>query len=156
MVLLPGLRLGSLTVHGFCSLHLGSSYQPERVHLNEGISRGISGKLPALWLPFLLFFNNSIFPCSAPRIVFNFFCVDTSFYTENPFFLFTQLCVFFNNTKIYMDSLSDSIFQTNLGSESRKKEMSRHLAQICEKKTTDSGKLTQNKFSLCLLDFSVK
>lgn len=60
-----------------------------------------------------------------------------------------------------MDSLSDSIFQTNLGSESRKKEMSRHLAQICEKKqnkktTTDSGKLTQNKFSLCLLDFSVK
>lgn len=33
-----------------------------------------------------------------------------------------------------MDSLSDSIFQTNLGSESRKKEMSRHLAQICEKK----------------------
>lgn len=56
-----------------------------------------------------------------------------------------------------MDSLSDSIFQTNLGSESRKKEMSRHFAQICEKKQkTDSGKLTQNKFSLCLLDFSVK
>lgn len=48
-----------------------------------------------------------------------------------------------------MDSLSDSIFQTNLGSESRKKEMSRHLAQICEKKNkkTDSGKLTQRTSS---------
>lgn len=96
-----------------------------------------------------------VFSLVPPRIVFNFFCVDTSFYTENPFFIHTV--VFFNNTKIYMDSLSDSIFQTNLGSESRKKEMSRHFAQICEKKQkTDSGKLTQNKFSLCLLDFSVK
>lgn len=55
MVLLPGLCLSSLTVHGFCSLHLGCSHQPERVHLNEGISCGMSKKLPALQLPFLFF-----------------------------------------------------------------------------------------------------
>lgn len=99
MVLLPGLRLSSLTVHGFCSLHLGSSYQPERVHLNEGISCGMSGKLAAVQLPFLLFFKNNIFP---PPIFFNLtiFFADISLYLENPFYLFTQL--FFNTTKMYM------------------------------------------------------
>lgn len=43
MVLLPGLRLGSLTVHGGRSLHLGCPHQPERVHLNEGLSCGMKG-----------------------------------------------------------------------------------------------------------------
>lgn len=43
MVLLPGLRLSSLTVHGFCSLHLGCPHQPEGVHLNEGLSCGVKG-----------------------------------------------------------------------------------------------------------------
>lgn len=47
MVLLPGLRLGSLAVHGVCSLHLGCPHQPKRVHLNEGLSSGVNGQLPA-------------------------------------------------------------------------------------------------------------
>lgn len=68
MVLLPGLRVSSLTVHGFCSLHLGCSYQPERVHLNEGISCGMSGKLPALQLPFLWFFFILILSVTSPEL----------------------------------------------------------------------------------------
>lgn len=94
MVLLPGLRLSSLTVHGFCSLHLGCSYQPERVHLNEGISCGLSGKLPALALPFLWFLILMFSPY-LPLIVFNltFFFVGIPFYPENPFYLFIQMVV---------------------------------------------------------------
>lgn len=92
MVLLPGMCLCSLTVHGFCSLHLGCSYQPEGVHLNEGISRGVSGKLPALQLP-SLWFLILIFPLSPP-VAFNLtFFVDIPFYPENPFYLFIQMVV---------------------------------------------------------------
>lgn len=61
----------------------------------------MNGKLPALQLPFLLFFHSNIFLC-LPLIVFNLtFFEDISFYPENSFYLFSQL--FFNTTKICMD-----------------------------------------------------
>lgn len=133
MVLLPGLRLSSLAVHGFCSLHLGSSYQPERIHLNEGISCGMNGKLPALQLPFLLFFHSNIFSC-LPLIVFNLtFFLKIYHFILKIHFIYFHSC-FLIPLKFVWITLIPYVRQINLGSESRKKEMDRHLTQICKRK----------------------
>lgn len=89
MVLLPGLRLSSLTVHGFCSLHLGCPHQPEGVHLNEGLSCGVKGGCRR-WLLFLLFlFYCWGFPLSSSQLSLIFIFVDTPFYSKSPFYLYT-------------------------------------------------------------------
>lgn len=102
MVLLPGLCLSSLAVHGFRSLHLGRSHQSEGVHLDEGISCGMSGKLPPLQLPFLWFFFILILSLISPWIVFNltFFFVWIYHFILKTHFIYSCRQLFLNTTKI--------------------------------------------------------
>lgn len=115
MVLLSGLCVSSFTVYGICSLHLGRSYQQERVHIDEGLSCGMRRKPLTLKLPVLFYFLISMFSLiSLPSCSSNF--VSKPFYPEkkNPFNLYTSklLLTRLNFTWIY---LSDFILQTNLG-----------------------------------------
>lgn len=93
----------------------------------------MNGKLHVLQLPFLLFFHSNIFPC-LPPIVFNFifFFLQIYHFILKIHFIYSHS--FLIPLKFVWITLTLYFRQTNLGSESRQKEMSGHLTQICKRK----------------------